>query len=139
MLPLACSTSFVFQAVLAACGVNLLHSTIAYLWYSLTLHICLPNFAAVQLGCLVRQVTGVYFESKVDYTTWFGDNIEYIHGIQVTTLLRSLLFPVSSGCDERGAGILDAAVRMIHGVVAQLHGLVSAAQMRPFGYRLRRR
>lgn len=29
------------------------------------------------------QVTGIFFESKVDYTTWFGDNVEYIHGIQV--------------------------------------------------------
>lgn len=29
------------------------------------------------------QVTGIFFESKVDYTTWFGGNVEYIHGIQV--------------------------------------------------------
>lgn len=29
------------------------------------------------------QVTGIFFESKVDYTTWFGANVEYIHGIQV--------------------------------------------------------
>ncbi|CAN0295063.1 unnamed protein product, partial [Ectocarpus fasciculatus] len=29
-----------------------------------------------------KVVTGVFFESKVDYTTWFGDNVEYIHGIQ---------------------------------------------------------
>ena len=29
------------------------------------------------------QVTGIFFESKVDYTTWFGDNVEYIHGLQV--------------------------------------------------------
>ncbi|CAN0496697.1 unnamed protein product, partial [Scytosiphon promiscuus] len=28
-------------------------------------------------------VTGIFFESKIDYTTWFGDNVEYIHGIQV--------------------------------------------------------
>lgn len=30
-----------------------------------------------------KQVTGIFFESKVDYTTWFGANVEYIHGIQV--------------------------------------------------------
>ncbi|CAM9191796.1 unnamed protein product, partial [Hapterophycus canaliculatus] len=29
-----------------------------------------------------NKVTGIFFESKVDYTTWFGDNVEYIHGIQ---------------------------------------------------------
>lgn len=29
------------------------------------------------------QVTGIFFESKVDYTTWFGPNVEFIHGIQV--------------------------------------------------------
>ena len=31
------------------------------------------------------QVTGILFESKVDYTTWSGDNVEYIHGIQMIT------------------------------------------------------
>eukprot|EP00638_Chattonella_subsalsa_P004682 CAMPEP_0117756340 /NCGR_PEP_ID=MMETSP0947-20121206/14014_1 /TAXON_ID=44440 /ORGANISM="Chattonella subsalsa, Strain CCMP2191" /LENGTH=750 /DNA_ID=CAMNT_0005575897 /DNA_START=58 /DNA_END=2310 /DNA_ORIENTATION=+ len=30
-----------------------------------------------------NHVTGIYFENKVHYTTWFGDNIEYIHGIQM--------------------------------------------------------
>lgn len=34
-------------------------------------------------GAFAEQVTGIYFESKVDYTTWFGTNVEYIHGIQV--------------------------------------------------------
>ncbi|CAM9787066.1 unnamed protein product, partial [Laminaria digitata] len=38
-----------------------------------------------------RQVTGIYFESKVDYTTWFGDKVEYIHGIQVTYRLLILI------------------------------------------------
>lgn len=32
---------------------------------------------------VARQVTGILFEMKVDYTTWFGANPEYIHGIQV--------------------------------------------------------
>jgi len=30
-----------------------------------------------------NKVTGIYFENKVDYTTWFGSNPEYIHGIQM--------------------------------------------------------
>jgi len=29
------------------------------------------------------QVTGIFFESKVDYTTWFGADTHLIHGIQV--------------------------------------------------------
>lgn len=32
---------------------------------------------------MLTQVTGILFEMKVDYTTWFGANTEYIHGIQV--------------------------------------------------------
>lgn len=43
----------------------------------------LINFAVVTPRYDYGQVTGIYFESKVDYTTWFGDNVEYIHGIQV--------------------------------------------------------
>jgi endo-1,3(4)-beta-glucanase len=27
-------------------------------------------------------VVGVLWESKVDYATWFGNNVEFIHGIQ---------------------------------------------------------
>jgi endo-1,3(4)-beta-glucanase len=29
-----------------------------------------------------NKVTGIFFENKADYTTWFGNNPEYIHGIQ---------------------------------------------------------
>lgn len=36
--------------------------------------------------CFIEQVTGILFEMKVDYTTWFGAEVEYIHGIQVSDL-----------------------------------------------------
>ena len=29
-----------------------------------------------------NKVTGIFFDNKADYTTWFGNNAEYIHGIQ---------------------------------------------------------
>ncbi|CCH41691.1 Endo-1,3(4)-beta-glucanase 2 [Wickerhamomyces ciferrii] len=32
---------------------------------------------------IANKVTGILFENKVDYTTYFGTNTEYIHGIQV--------------------------------------------------------
>jgi endo-1,3(4)-beta-glucanase len=32
---------------------------------------------------LPNKVTGIFFDSKVDYATWFGPNREYIHGIQM--------------------------------------------------------
>jgi endo-1,3(4)-beta-glucanase len=35
-----------------------------------------PQFAA-------NKVTGIFFENKAHYTTWFGANAEYIHGIQM--------------------------------------------------------
>lgn len=30
-----------------------------------------------------NKVVGIFFENKVDYTTWFGANREYMHGIQM--------------------------------------------------------
>lgn len=36
-----------------------------------------------------EQVTGILFEMKVDYTTWFGAETEFIHGIQVDALPAS--------------------------------------------------
>jgi endo-1,3(4)-beta-glucanase len=30
-----------------------------------------------------NKVTGIFFDNKVDYATWFGPNREYIHGIQM--------------------------------------------------------
>jgi endo-1,3(4)-beta-glucanase len=29
-----------------------------------------------------NKVTGIFFENKADYATWFGANPEFIHGIQ---------------------------------------------------------
>ena len=49
----------------------------------------------------IWQVTGIFFESKVDYTTWFGDNVEYIHGIQVKSIARLTMFfvQITSGSE----------------------------------------
>ena len=46
-------------------------------------YLCMYPVFFVVFVCCDRQVTGIYFESKVDYTTWFGGKVEYIHGIQV--------------------------------------------------------
>ncbi|CAF3500167.1 unnamed protein product [Rotaria socialis] len=32
---------------------------------------------------IANKVTGIFFENKADYTTWFGTNPEFIHGIQM--------------------------------------------------------
>lgn len=31
---------------------------------------------------IANKVTGIFFENKAEYTTWFGTNPEFIHGIQ---------------------------------------------------------
>ena len=53
------------------------------------------------LFCTLQQwlikVTGIFFESKIDYTTWFGDNVEYIHGIQVDYVAPALFSFSSRG------------------------------------------
>lgn len=36
-----------------------------------------------------NKVSGILFENKIDHTTWFGNNTEYIHGIHMLPLLPS--------------------------------------------------
>eukprot|EP00903_Cladosiphon_okamuranus_P008293 g7980.t1 len=61
-----------------------------------------------------NKVTGIFFESKVDYTTWFGANVEYIHGIQnipVTAMTEYVRDPqfVSEEWDQRLQSVVDGA------------------------------
>jgi len=37
-----------------------------------------------------NHVTGIFFQSEVKYTTWFGNNLEFIHGIQMLPLTPAL-------------------------------------------------
>ncbi|CAN0065398.1 unnamed protein product, partial [Ectocarpus sp. 6 AP-2014] len=63
-----------------------------------------------------NKVTGIFFESKVDYTTWFGDNVEYIHGIQnipvtaITEFVRDAQF-----CQEEWDQRLESVVESAEG------------------------
>jgi len=41
-------------------------------------------------GFVKNHVTGIYFQNKVDYSTWFGWNIAFIHGIQMLPLTPPL-------------------------------------------------
>eukprot|EP00752_Nemacystus_decipiens_P007462 g6667.t1 len=61
-----------------------------------------------------NKVTGIFFESKVDYTTWFGANVEYIHGIQnipVTAMTEYVRDPqfVSEEWEQRLKSVVDGA------------------------------
>ncbi|CAE7358532.1 unnamed protein product [Symbiodinium natans] len=40
---------------------------------------------------VTNHVTGIFFQNKVDYATWFGWRYEYIHGIQMLPLTPALL------------------------------------------------
>ncbi|KAM9903074.1 hypothetical protein OXX69_008066 [Metschnikowia pulcherrima] len=39
---------------------------------------------------LRNKVTGIFFENKIDYATWFGSRPEYIHGIQMIPVTPAL-------------------------------------------------
>ena len=69
-----------FAQFLVALGPRCIHRET----YQTGILCCLLTPAVCRTQC---QVTGIFFESKVDYTTWFGANAEYIHGIQVSFLL----------------------------------------------------
>ncbi|CAN0304217.1 unnamed protein product [Ascophyllum nodosum] len=82
---------------------------------SINAYFLLKDFNTNHPADFVRnKVTGIFFESKVDYTTWFGNNVEYIHGIQnipVTAITESVRDPefVSQEWDQRLESIASAA------------------------------
>ena len=39
-----------------------------------------------------NKVVGIQWSNKVDYTTWFGNNVEFIHCIQVE-MIKPVLTP----------------------------------------------
>ncbi|ORX59683.1 glycoside hydrolase [Hesseltinella vesiculosa] len=74
-------------------------------------------------GFVENKVVGVYFEQKIDYTTYFGRHAEYIHGIQQLPMTPMLadgfktidfvqeewdqkLASVASGIQNRWAGVV---------------------------------
>jgi endo-1,3(4)-beta-glucanase len=60
-----------------------------------------PDFAR-------NHVTGIYFQNKATYTTWFGENIEYIHGIQMLPLSPALqLTRKRDFCEQEWTNILQ--------------------------------
>lgn len=38
-----------------------------------------------------NHVTGIFFQNKVDYATWFGWRYDFIHGIQMLPVTPALL------------------------------------------------
>ena len=55
-----------------------------------------------------NHVTGIFFQNKVDYATWFGWKIEYIHGIQMLPLTPALVLARSPDfCQEEWDHILS--------------------------------
>jgi endo-1,3(4)-beta-glucanase len=47
------------------------------------------NNAVQPSNFIGNKVSGILFENKIDHTTYFGANIEYIHGIHMLPLLPS--------------------------------------------------
>merc|ERR1719277_130128 len=55
-----------------------------------------------------NHVTGIFFQNRVDYTTWFGWREEYIHGIQMIPLTPALrLSRKASFCKQEWDDILS--------------------------------
>ncbi|KAL8667097.1 MAG: hypothetical protein Q9202_001019 [Teloschistes flavicans] len=61
---------------------------LAVLARTLRNYFLLQDGNANQPGSFTRnKVTGILFENKVDATTYFGNNVEYVHGIHILPLL----------------------------------------------------
>jgi len=54
-----------------------------------------PNNAVQPASFVLNLVTGILFMNKSDYTTYFGDVIEYKHGIQTFPLTLFFVFHLS--------------------------------------------
>ncbi|CAM9314443.1 unnamed protein product [Laminaria digitata] len=83
---------------------------------SISTYFLMTDSNSVHPAAFVRnKVTGILFEMKVDYTTWFGAEAEYIHGIQnipVTAVTGSIRTPefAKEEWDQRLAGgVIDKA------------------------------
>lgn len=63
-----------------------------------------PHF---DVGFTKNRVTGIFFQNKVDYTTWFGGEKYYIHGIQMLPLSPALqLSRQADFCQEEWDDVL---------------------------------
>ncbi len=59
---------------------------------SINSYILMNNNNSIQPSNFIKnKVTGITFENKCDYTTYFGKNLEYIHGIHMIPIT-----PISS-------------------------------------------
>ncbi|CAE7196444.1 unnamed protein product [Symbiodinium necroappetens] len=57
---------------------------------------------------VTNHVTGIFFQNKVDYATWFGWRYEYIHGIQMLPLSPALLLSrTTEFCTQEWNNILS--------------------------------
>jgi endo-1,3(4)-beta-glucanase len=50
---------------------------------SVGMYLLMEDSNTVHPRIVQNKVTGIFFENKVDYTTWFGSQREFIHGIQM--------------------------------------------------------
>jgi len=58
---------------------------------------------------VTNHATGIFFQNKADYATWFGANTEYIHGIQMLPLSPAMqLTRTTTFCREEWDDILEA-------------------------------
>ncbi|RPB04022.1 putative endo-1,3-beta-glucanase [Choiromyces venosus 120613-1] len=80
---------------------------------------------------IANKVTGILFENKVDYTTYFGNNKEYIHGIQMIPLspvspyVRSVRFVNEELQELGGDGFINGVVGGWRGLLVANKGIVN--------------
>ncbi|PWY82914.1 hypothetical protein BO70DRAFT_404481 [Aspergillus heteromorphus CBS 117.55] len=77
---------------------------------------------------IANKVTGILFENKVDHTTYFGNNLEYIQGIHMLPLLPSSAFVRSQNFvrEEWNALFADTATTPASGVTGGWKGVLYA-------------
>jgi len=79
-----------------------------------------------------NHVTGIFFQNKVDYTTWFGENTEYIHGIQMLPLSPALqLTRKRDFCEQEWNDILRHLPLPLHDPWSSVINTGSRAMVNP--------
>lgn len=84
-----------------------------------------------------NKVAGILFDNKIDYTTYFGSNIEYIHGIHMlpitpaSSLIRESAF-VSEEWSEKLSPIVDSLNSGWAGILRLNQALINPASSYSF-------
>jgi len=72
-----------------------------------------PQCAQLNDQVVANKVPGIYFEGRMEYRTWFGNKVEFIHGIQMIPMLPISEFVRRKDFSEQECHLLRNALKRL--------------------------